>query len=122
MARSRPVLRATIPSLPGFMARMQRAAIIAVLAAVLLAVAPGAGAATKPGAPKGFFGVMWDRAAVRGSPEHQEDQWALMARSGVESARLVFSWAAMQPTAGGPDDYRKMDERVAAAARHGIRV
>jgi hypothetical protein len=45
-----------------------------------------------------------------------------MARSGVESARLVFSWAAMQPTAGGPDDYSKTDQRVGAAARHGIRV
>jgi hypothetical protein len=108
------------------MPRMPRSAILAVLAAVLtavlLAVAPGAHAATKPRAPKGFFGVMWDRAAVRGSAEHQEAQWALMARSGVESARLVFSWAAMQPTAGGPDDYRKTDERVGAAARHGIRV
>jgi hypothetical protein len=28
----------------------------------------------------------------------------------------------MQPTAGGPDDYSKTDQRVGAAARHGIRV
>src|SRR5919198_86667 len=122
MARYGPVLRATIPSLRGFMPRMQRPAILAVLTAVLLVVAPAAQAATKPRAPKGFFGVMWDRAALRGGAEHQEAQWALMRRSGVESARLVFSWAAMQPTPTGPDDYSRMDQRVAAAARHGIRV
>lgn len=101
------------------MARMQRLVTIAALAAALLAVAAAPAAAK---APRGFFGVMWDRAAERGSADEQDAQWGLMRQSGVESVRVVFSWAAMQPTPGGPDDYTESDERVASAARHGLRL
>ncbi|HEY7454500.1 MAG TPA: hypothetical protein VH683_08040 [Thermoleophilaceae bacterium] len=101
------------------MPRMKRIAILAALAAALLAAAPAAHAAK---APRGFFGVMWDRAAQRGSADEQDAQWGLMRKNGVESTRVVFSWAAMQPTPGGVDDYSESDERVASAARHRLRL
>ena len=50
----------------------------------------------------------------------QEAQFALMARSGVESARIVFSWRDMQPQKGGAFDFARTDAQVGAAARHGI--
>jgi hypothetical protein len=102
------------------MPAMHRAALVTALAATLLAVVPIAHAEAKPRPPRGFFGVMWDRAALRGSADEQDAQWAVMARSGVESVRLVFSWAAVQPTPEDPDDYSSTDMRVASAARHGI--
>ena len=104
------------------MSRMQRLVILAVLVATLLAAAAPARAAAEPRPPRGFFGVMWDRAAFRGSAEEQDAQWALMARSGVESVRVVFSWAATQPTPGGPDDYSRTDQQVASAARRAVRL
>jgi hypothetical protein len=100
---------------------MTRVLIASALTAVLLGAAPAAEAAQRT-VPNGFYGVMWDRSAVRGSDHEQDAQWALMARSGVESVRLAFSWAAAQPTPGGPDDYSQIDLRVASAARHGIRI
>ena len=45
----------------------------------------------------GFYAVMWDRDATKAPLAEQEAQWALMARSGVESVRTVFSWALAQP-------------------------
>jgi hypothetical protein len=103
------------------MARMKPLTTAVALAASLLAAAPAAEAA-KPRAPRGFYGVMWDRAADRGTAEEQDARWAMMERSGVESVRIVFSWAATQPTAGGPDDYTEIDARVASAARHGVKI
>jgi hypothetical protein len=92
--------------------------IVAVLAAWLAAV-PVADAAKRQ-VPFGFHGVMWD-GDVDGAPADQKDaQWALMARSGVESVRTVFSWAAAQPTPDGPRDFSDMDEKVELASRHGI--
>jgi Beta-galactosidase len=103
------------------MSRMQRLAVLAALAATLLAAAPAAEAAT-PRAPKGFYGMMWDRAAIRGSSLDQDEQWALMRRSGVESVRIVFSWARAEPEAGGQPDFSDFDAKVELAARHGIRL
>jgi hypothetical protein len=71
-----------------------RAALIGIM--LLLATAPPAEAA-KRRVPHGFFGVTYDRGVTR-APEHtQEAQAALMARSGVESVRSVFSWARADP-------------------------
>jgi hypothetical protein len=98
---------------------MNRLTVVLALTAVLLA---GPAEASAARAPKMFHGVMWDRAAVHASPEVQNAQWALMARSGVDSVRLVFSWAAAQPTALGPVDYTETDAKVEAATRQGIRL
>ena len=103
------------------MPRMQRLAIALTVVAVLVA-APAAEAAKLPRAPRGFYGVMWDRSALRGSEEEQDAQWAFMRSSRVQSVRTVFSWAQIAPTAAGPDDYTEPDRQVAAAARHGLRL
>ena len=101
------------------MGRMQRLFAIAVIAATVLATASAAEAGT-PRAPKGFFGVMWDRAATDGSPVDEDAQWALMRESGVESVRIVFSWAQAQPEAGVEPNFSAIDAKVEVAARHGI--
>jgi hypothetical protein len=103
------------------MSRMQRLIALALIAATLLAAASTAEAAT-PRAPKGFFGVMWDRAAMDGRPVDEDAQWALMRRSGVESARVVFNWAQAQPEAGVEPDFSAIDAKVELAARNGIHL
>jgi Beta-galactosidase len=114
------VTGATIPRLAGSVLAMKRFVMLVVLAAMVLAAAPAADAAT-PRAPKLFHGVMWDRAAMGGTPEEDDAQWALMRSSGVETARLVFSWAHAQPT---PDtlDFSAIDAKVELATRHNVRV
>jgi hypothetical protein len=99
-----------------------RLALIAVaLAAALAAVVPPAGAAERK-VPRGFHGVMWDRAVARSSPEEQEAQWSLMARSGVETVRTVISWADTQPVGGRDPDLSRTDRLVGLAALHNIEL
>ncbi|MEA2364998.1 MAG: polysaccharide biosynthesis protein PslG [Thermoleophilaceae bacterium] len=100
---------------------MKRLAVLSVLAVMLIAAAPAANAAV-PRAPKLFHGVMWDRAAAGTSLEAMDTQWALMARSGVETARVVFSWAHAQPTPSGPLDWSAIDEQVERATLSRIRL
>jgi polysaccharide biosynthesis protein PslG len=60
---------------------------------------------------------------VATAPEGDQDQQnALMARSGVESARVVFSWSAAQPQPGVAPDLSETDALVARMTRRGIRV
>lgn len=102
------------------MSGMKRLSIPVLLLLVALAAAPAVADAAARKAPRGFHGVMWDRAASSGSVREQEEQWALMARSGVESVRTVFSWADAQPEADAPDNWSRTDADVSRAARHGI--
>jgi hypothetical protein len=100
---------------------MSMARAILVSLAVLLALAPTADAAKRK-VPQGFFGVQYDRG-ITGAPEGDQDaQNALMARSGVESMRTVFSWAKAQPDASKPPDMSATDDLVARMTKHGIRV
>ncbi len=100
------------------MPRMQRPLILlAATVALLTAWCPPALAKRK--VPHGFYGVMWDRAATERPDVEQEDQWALMARSGVESVRTVFNWALAQPEPG-VTDFTYTDRLVGLAASHGI--
>src|ERR687894_507879 len=87
----------------------------AALAATLVAAAPA-----QARAPKGFHGVMWDRAAMDGRPVDRDAQWALMRRSGVRSVRVVFSWAAAQPEPGIEPDFSRIDPLVELSAKHGV--
>lgn len=87
--------------------------------ALLLAWPPAAEA--KRSVPRGFFGVMWDRAATDASAVDQETQWGLMAASGVESVRTVFNWERAQPQAG-VTDFSHTDQIVGLAARHNIQL
>jgi hypothetical protein len=91
------------------------------LTAALLGAAPAAHAAQRK-APRGFYGVMWDRAADRATAAEREQQWALMAQSGVESVRTVFSWARMQPVEGTAPSLSETDALVELGARHRIRL
>jgi hypothetical protein len=100
------------------MPRMQRLFILLAAAFALLTIAPAAQAAKRK-VPHGFFAVMWDRAATDAPAADQEQQWALMARNGVESVRTVFSWARAQPQPG-VTDFSYTDQIVGLAARHGI--
>jgi hypothetical protein len=93
--------------------------VVALTAALVASAAPAADAAPRK-VPRGFHGVMWDRAATRAPAVELEQQWALMAQSGVESVRTVFSWARAQPTQGVLPDLSATDELVGLAARHNI--
>ena len=45
-----------------------------------------------------------------------------MEASGVQSVRTTFSWAAAQPVAGGPFDFRQSDRIVSLTAARGMTV
>ena len=47
---------------------------------------------------------------------------ALMARSGVESVRTVFSWERSSPRRTARSTSRSPDQQVGTAARHGLGV
>jgi hypothetical protein len=100
------------------MPRMQRPFILLAAALALLTLAAPAQAAKRK-VPHGFFAVMYDRETTDASAATQDQQWALMARSGVESVRTVFSWAQAQPEPG-VTDFSYTDLIVGMAARHGI--
>ena len=97
---------------------MQRPFILLAAVLALLAAAPSAHAAKRT-VPRGFFSVMWDRAATEAPAADQEAQWALMAQSGVESVRTVFTWARIEPEPG-VFDYSRTDQVVAQASRRRI--
>ncbi len=75
--------------------------------------------------PDGFFGTFWGGLARQADQSKQDAQWALMARSGVESVRTVFSWGAAQPI--GPSiaeftDFSETDRIVRRGAQRGIKI
>jgi hypothetical protein len=72
--------------------------------------------------PAAFSGVQLDGGAETDPAAVVDAQMALMARSGVESTRLVFSWRDIQPSENGPYDFAVTDALVGTAARHGIVV
>jgi hypothetical protein len=84
-----------------------------------LTAAPEADAAKRQ-VPYGFHGVMYDGDVLNASASQRKAQWAIMAKTGVESARTVVSWARTQPTADGPLDFTEADSNVKLASQHGI--
>jgi hypothetical protein len=91
-----------------------------VLTVLLVAALPASADARR--APQNFYGVSWD-AGLNARPDADQDsQWDLMASSGVESARVVFSWAAAQPGLRGPFRFEATDRLVARAAKHRIQL
>jgi len=100
---------------------VNRPLLLLAIAAALLAAAPAAEASPRR-APFGFYGVMWDRAAATAPDADQTAQWNLMARSGVESVRTVFSWARAQPEGGQPPSFAATDQVVALAAARNIHL
>jgi hypothetical protein len=99
--------------------RVLRAALGLILLAALAAVP--AHAVTRR-VPVRFYGVVWDGEVASAPLADQEAEWGRMAQSGAETARLVFSWAAAQPSPDRSPDFRITDTLVARAAAHGIRL
>jgi len=89
------------------------------LATLVVAALPAGASARR--APRGFYGVTWDHNLNLRPQAVQDRQWDLMAASGVESARVSFSWASLQPTRG-PIDFAVTDRLVERAARRRIQL
>ena len=100
---------------------MKRGLLMLLTAAIALTCALPAHAAKRK-VPHGFYGVMWNRAGTDADPVTRDAQFGLMAKSGVESIRTVFSWAAAQPVAGQPPSFTSTDQVVALAAAHRVSV
>jgi hypothetical protein len=94
---------------------------LALCALLCLLLAPAAGAAERQ-VPERFVGVMWDQEIQDAPLDVQTQQWALMATSGVETARVIFSWELAQPRETRPIRFKKTDVMVEQAARHGIEL
>jgi hypothetical protein len=96
-----------------------RLLLVLALIASLLAV-PAAADAAKRKVPPMFFGTMWDKQIQDAGPDIRTRQWASMARTGVETTRVIFSWNLAQGREGAPTSYAYTDPMVENAARHGI--
>ena len=93
-----------------------RCLLTALVSLVALALPAQAGAARQ--VPPGWLGVTVDGPMTAAdAPE-----WDRMPGAGVESARVAFRWALLQPDAGGAFDFAPTDAVVAAAAARGIGV
>jgi hypothetical protein len=89
--------------------------------ACLLAAAPAARGEERR-VPRGFYGVVWDQDVTGASVAVKGQQFALMARTGVESVRTVVSWAQAQPEAEQQPSFARTDALVASAAASGIEL
>jgi hypothetical protein len=94
-------------------------ALAALLGAMYAGAAGPAGAATDR-VPSRFTGVMWDRDIQDAPRAVQEQQWTVMARSGVGSVRAIFAWHLAQPESNRPPSFALTDTMVELAATHGI--
>lgn len=93
--------------------------ILLLLAALALALAPGALAA-KRRVPFGFFGVDLDPSVTRlVSASTLGDQLGKMASAGVESVRSNVFWSSVEPSPG-VYDFTGSDALVLAAAQHAL--
>jgi hypothetical protein len=65
--------------------------------------------------------VMYDQGVTKATDDVQDAQWDLMASSGVESVRTVFSWAGAQPGGRGtPIGFEATDPVVRRAALRNV--
>ena len=90
--------------------------------APLVAVVASACALAAPAEASRFYGVVYDRDVTSASTAVQDQQFALMKKTGVGAVRRVFSWAAAQPDEGQPPDFSDTDALVARAARNNIEI
>jgi hypothetical protein len=91
-----------------------------VLGLALAALLLGAGTASARNVPRDFYGTVLDGDVLSAPADVLAAQWPRMATSGVETARVVFSWSDAQPVAGAPVDFSHIDPLVAGATAHGI--
>jgi hypothetical protein len=98
------------------MMRRTRPLVLAgLLAALIASLPPSQAEAAKRKVPFGFFGTV---AHPMADPA-LEQQMTLMARSGVESARVILPWRQLEP-APGAYSWETLDRLAAAAARHRV--
>lgn len=91
------------------------AATFVVAALATLGFAASAGAAPAAKLPRGFFGIA--PQTVLG-PEDVR----YMRAGGIESVRVAFPWAGIQPTRFGGYDWSVVDPTIEVAARGGLEV
>ena len=101
-------------------ARAACAASAAALLGLIALLAPAAAGAAERRVPPRFVGVMWDKEIQDAPADVQAAQWEKMARSGVESARVIFAWNLAQEEPQFKPNFVRADEMVRNAARHGI--
>src|SRR4051795_9332084 len=95
------------------------AASVAVVALISACLPSAAGAAERR-VPPDFFGVMWDKEIQDAPADVQTAEWAKMARSGVESTRVIFSWNLAQERPEEKPNFVRADQMVRNASLHGI--
>jgi hypothetical protein len=95
--------------------RISAALLLACLAAALVAGVQQGSAKPPVSVPRGFFGVVPQTVVTERDAEY-------MAAGGIESIRVPIVWSAIQPNAKGGYLWGGLDEIVATAARHGLRV
>lgn len=93
---------------------------LALTTLLVLLAATGAAQAGERKVPARFFGVMWDKDVQNAPQDIQAKQFATMARSGVESARVIFGWHQAQDRPEFKPNFVRADRMVRHAARHGI--
>jgi hypothetical protein len=104
--------------------RHHRRAVVALVAVLLLGLGASSALAAAPRAPAvptGFVGMNVDGPLLDGSL-NLPPILGQMASSGVESIRVVFSWAQAQPAASDPIDFSATDRILAEAVAHGLTV
>ncbi len=70
--------------------------------------------------PNTFMGAQWaNTALVNASPSAQDAEAGRMARSGVETVRMMFEWGRLEPTEGH-FDFSSTDQVARVLAKHRI--
>jgi hypothetical protein len=94
------------------------------LATLVAATSASPAMAAKRKVPFGFFGTVlnWEALEASNSDAELDAQTTLMARSGVESLRVFFSWAQIEREGPGVYNWSNADRYVTAAARHRISI
>jgi hypothetical protein len=104
------------------MNRSRRFILLLSLVGLVLATAATPAQARKRQVPFGFFGAVLSPELSNPnltSDAALDQQTALMARSGVETARITLLWEEVEP-ARNFYNFAALDRQVAAAARHGV--
>jgi len=106
------------------MIRLRRFTLMLSLAALLVGAIATSPAEAKRKVPFGFFGTvvppeLTSPNAV--SVKTLDDQFGLMARSGVESVRLTFGWEQLEPK-NTQFDFSTADKLLRAASSHHLQI
>lgn len=106
------------------MIRLRRLTVLLGLAALLAGTIATTPAEAKRKVPFGFFGTVVppELTSPNAVPvQTLDDQFALMARSGVESVRLTFGWDQLEPTKGN-FQLGTFDKLLTAASSHHLKI